>query len=182
MDKTKYQWVDNSIKLAREIVKKHENGYDEELNPFHRFAVDYKTYSNDRKNDWQKGDSPSDKDCKFFPYIKESIKKDLWVLFIHAADENIQAIDTLSNDGDFIKSFANTIAYRYKKPNNIEYPLGIHKVTRYLYYIRPDLFIPISGRTPEEKNKNDTSWRAYYCELMGIDYTNAKEKYKDPEN
>lgn len=181
----KYRWVDQSIELAREIAKDynddHQNDCDNAHNPFYLFALRYKW--KERNGDWINGISPSESDGSFYQSVKESIRQDLWILFIHASDERIHVIDDLNNDDDFKRSFANAVGYKYKNPNknNKEYPIGFHKVSTYLYYIRPDLFIPISGRTPE-KDKKDTSWRAYYCKLMGIDYTNAKEKYKDPEN
>ncbi len=181
----KYRWVDQSIELARKIIQKHNNGesgYDDSYNPFHLFARAFENnHPYERRGDWINGISPSDPNGSFFQSVKDSIRQDLWTLFVHAADERIHVIDDLNNDDAFKKSFADAIAYKYKAPNNKEYPLGFHKVSIYLYYIRPDLFIPISGRTPEKgKSPKTTSWRAYYCKVMNV--RSEEYKQKEPKN
>ncbi len=158
MEDEKYQWVDESIKSAQTIAKKHKDGahgYENDKDPFELF----KTACNDNdilsQIEWFKTfNSEWFYDNKYLSsYINNNegnIK--IWELFCISSE--CKNLDDLSYD-EFCELFDAVKKYT-SQDNKI---FGIRRLTIYLHHIRPDLFIPVT----DASGKNNRTMLKHVC-------------------
>lgn len=159
MENENYQWVDESIKSARTIAKKHKDGahgFENDKDPFELF----KTACNDNdilsQIEWFKTfNSEWFYDNKYLSsYINNNegnIKT--WDLFCISSE--CKNLDDLSYD-EFCELF-DTVKKYTSQDNKI---FGIRRLTIYLHHIRPDLFIPVTDASGKNNRTmlRDVCW------------------------
>ena len=178
-----YEWVDNSIALAREIAKKHlekVEGYETKYDPFKKFITEFNNkYNQIRKDDVKRMKWLSDDQC--VSYLNDSDQNDLWQLYIMAVNSNVIAIDDLKNNVEFKNCFDRLLKSKYddkdSKNGKADQQIELHKVTRYLYFVRPDLFIPVIGHGGKSID-DSTGWRKLIRNIIN----NRDEHFLNPHS
>ena len=137
-------WVTDSINLAREIARSVDV-YGMDVDPFRQFSIEFTDRFGDvRKRDWLKRHEWFD-----FSQLSEDEKRNVWAFYLHIM--GLRSIDDM--DEDMFMSVKNI------RGNTIR------KQSRYLYLVRPDLFIPYSGDaslTNDDGTNNVVGWIAYF--------------------